>query len=106
MKIEIDTEFLITYPITTKELVFYGVLKELCKENEQCEYSNERLSALMNVSKTSITIWLKHLKEANLINIQFVYIGTTKGIEKRIITLSQTKTLSEYIDEIMAKKRG
>lgn len=67
--------------------LLYGEITALCNQEGYCWASNDYFSKLYGVSKTTISRWVKDLKDNNYINIQLVYKEGTKEIKYRYIQI-------------------
>lgn len=56
--------------LTPNAKLLYGEITALCNEKGYCWASNSYFSDLYNVSKVSISKWLKQLEEKNLVNVE------------------------------------
>lgn len=67
--------------------LLYGEITALCNQEGFCWASNDYFSKLYGVSKTTISRWIKDLKDNNYINIELVYKEGTKEIKYRYIQI-------------------
>lgn len=68
------------------ERIIYGTLLSFSKKWGYCTATNAQLADIYGVSKTSISTWLMELKEAGVINVEYIY-KNHKVIERRIYPL-------------------
>jgi len=74
--------------------LLYGEITALSNEKGYCWAQNTYFAELYEVSKETISRWIRELAEAGYIQTDFVYKKGTKAIEKRYIRIIQ-----EPIDE-------
>lgn len=67
--------------------LLYGEITALCSEKGYCWAGNLYFSELYNVSKETVSRWVKTLADRGYITIDFIYKNGTKQIESRIIKL-------------------
>lgn len=67
--------------------LLYGEINALCNEKGYCWASNSHFSNLYEVSKTSVSTWIKNLKVNKHIKIKFIYKKESKQVLERRITL-------------------
>lgn len=68
------------------ERIIYGTILSFSKKWGYCTATNAQLADIYGVSKTSISTWLMELKEAGVINVEYIY-KNHKVIERRIYPL-------------------
>lgn len=67
--------------------LLYGEITALTNKSGCCWASNNYFCELYKVSKSTISRWLKQLKDKGYINIKLFYKEDSKEIEKRIISI-------------------
>lgn len=67
--------------------LLYGEITALCNQEGYCWATNDYFSKLYNVSKTTISRWIKDLKDNGYISVEMVYKNGTKEIECRYIRI-------------------
>lgn len=73
--------------VTPNAKLLYGEITALCNERGYCWATNKYFADLYNVSKTSISKWIKSLEDNGYIESKIVYKEGTKEIENRYITI-------------------
>ena len=73
--------------LTPNAKLLYGEITALCNEKGYCWAGNDYFAVLYGVSKTSISKWVRALRDCGYINIQLEYAEGTKQILHRYITL-------------------
>lgn len=73
--------------LTPNAKLLYGEITALCNEKGYCWASNGYFSELYQVSKVSISNWIKQLAERGYIKTQVQYKEGTKEISNRYITI-------------------
>lgn len=81
--------------------LFYAELTALVNEKGYCWASNGYFAELYDVTKQTISTWVKLLKEKGYIRIQFEYYEGTKNIKRRLIFINDTfsNNFNEEIEE-------
>lgn len=72
--------------------LLYGEITALCNEKGFCWASNNYFAQLYEVSNTSISLWVKRLKDCGYINVHLFYKEGTKEILNRYISLIKEGT--------------
>ncbi|AXH73434.1 MAG: DnaD [Caudoviricetes sp.] len=88
------------------EKLLYSEISALSQANGVCWASNNYFSKLYEVDKSTVSRWIKNLKENNLISVKNIYKQGTKEIVKRelrIIVNSQ-KPIDENVNTLLTKK--
>ena len=67
------------------EKLLYGEITALSQKTGECWASNKYFSDLYGVKLNAIAVWIRHLKEKNYIEINYIREG--KEIKKRYIKL-------------------
>jgi uncharacterized phage protein (TIGR02220 family) len=65
--------------------IMYGLISGLTNEKGYCWASNKYFAEKMGVSKTAVSLWIKNLKEAGYITVEFEYKDESKEVEMRKI---------------------
>jgi DNA-binding transcriptional ArsR family regulator len=68
--------------ISSSAKLFYGELTALAKKNGYCYASNAYFSKLYEVSRTTISLWVKELKDNNFIKVEFERNGQEVKLRK------------------------
>lgn len=86
--------------------LFYAELTALVNEKGYCWASNGYFAELYDVTKQTISTWVKLLKEKGYIRIQFEYYEGTKSIKRRLIFINDTfsNNFNEEIEEKIEEK--
>lgn len=81
--------------------LFYAELTALVNEKGYCWASNGYFAELYDVTKQTISTWVKLLKEKGYIKIKFEYYEGTKNIKRRLIFINDTfaNNFNEEIEE-------
>lgn len=74
--------------ITPNAKLLYGEITALCNEKGYCWATNEYFAQLYNVSKVSISKWVKQLIDGGYIQSEIIYKEGTKEILNRYITIN------------------
>ena len=82
--------------------LFYAELTALVNEKGYCWASNGYFAELYDVTKQTISTWVKLLKEKGYIRIQFEYYEGTKNIKRRLIFINDTFS-NNFNEEIEGK---
>jgi DNA-binding transcriptional ArsR family regulator len=69
--------------------LLYGEITALCNEKGYCWANNDYFAQLYNVSKQTVSSWIKQLKDNGYINADLIYKDGTKEILYRCITISE-----------------
>ena len=67
--------------------LLYGEITALCNQEGYCWATNDYFSKLYSVSKTTISRWIKDLKDNGYISVEMVYKQGTKEIDYRYIRI-------------------
>ena len=67
--------------------LLYGEITALCNEKGFCWATNNYFAELYGVSKTTISRWLRDLKEKSYISIEMIYKEGSKEIDNRYIRI-------------------
>ena len=73
--------------ITPNAKLLYGEITALCNEKGYCWATNDYFANLYEVSKRSISLWIKELTDNNFVNSKLIYKENSKEIERRILTI-------------------
>lgn len=73
--------------ITPNAKLLYGEITCLCNKEGYCYATNDYFSKLYNVSKISISKWIKELKNNNFIETEIIYKECSKEILNRYIRI-------------------
>ena len=93
--------------LRANEKLLYGEISCLTKYTGECWATNKYFSNLYNVQPNAIATWIRHLKDKQYIEVEYIYKG--KEIEKRIIKLGgiqKDNTYSQKDIEGIHKKIG
>ena len=83
--------------LTDKAKLIYSEITSLANKTGECWVSNEYLMGLFDTSSRTINRIIKQLKEKKYIDVDYIYNGSSKEIEKRIIRiLSTDKNVTTY----------
>lgn len=63
----------------------YGLIASLSNATGYCWASNKYLADFFNVSKTAISLWVKYLRDAGYITVEFEYRDASKEVDMRKI---------------------
>lgn len=72
--------------------LLYGEITALCNKEGYCWAQNKYFSSLYSVTKTTISDWVKNLKDCGYIEVQINYREGSKEIVNRYIRLSEGAT--------------
>lgn len=72
--------------------LLYGEITALCNKEGYCWAQNKYFSDLYSVTKTTISDWVKNLKDCGYIEVQIIYREGSKEILNRYIRLSEEAT--------------
>ena len=75
--------------ISANAKLLYGEITALCNEKGYCWAKNEYFANLYQVSKQTISRWIRELKESNYINVQMVYKEGSSEIVNRYIQICE-----------------
>ena len=71
--------------LRANEKLLYGEITALSQKTGECWATNKYFSELYNVKLNAIATWIRHLKEKQYIDINYIYEG--KEIKKRYIKI-------------------
>ena len=74
--------------LTSNAKLLYGEITVLCNEQGYCTSSNEYFANLYEVSKNSISSWIRSLVDEGYITSQMIYKEGSKAIEYRCIRIT------------------
>lgn len=74
--------------------LMYGLISGLTNEKGYCWASNKYFAEKIGVSKTAVSLWIKNLKEAGYITVEFEYKGESKEVEMRKIWITKNELAS------------
>ena len=75
--------------LTANAKLLYGEITALCNERGYCWATNSYFADLYDVSKMTISKWIKSLVDCGYIKSEIIYKNDTKEIESRYITVVQ-----------------
>lgn len=67
--------------------LLYGEITALCNQEGYCWATNDYFSKLYGVSKTTISRWIRDLKNNNYISVELIYKKGSKEIDYRYIRI-------------------
>lgn len=67
--------------------LLYGEITALCNQEGYCWATNDYFSKLYGVSKTTISRWIRDLKDNGYISVELIYKNGTKEIDYRYIRI-------------------
>lgn len=73
--------------LTANAKLLYGEITALCNEKGYCWASNDYFSKLYNVSKKTISTWIRQLKDKNYIKVEMNYKEGSNEIVNRYIQI-------------------
>lgn len=82
--------------LTANAKLLYGEITALCNEKGYCWASNDYFASLYEVSKQSISHWIKQLCDYGYIKSDLIYRDGTKEIKARYLTLLLGGTVEKY----------
>jgi hypothetical protein len=82
--------------LTANAKLLYGEITALCNEKGYCWASNDYFASLYEVSKQSISHWIKQLCDYGYIKSELIYKQGSKEIEARYLTLLMGGTIENY----------
>ena len=89
--------------LTANAKLLYGEITALCNEQGYCWASNDYFASLYEVSKQSISHWIKQLCDFGYIKSDLIYEGGTKEIKARYLTLLLGGTVENYATPTVEK---
>lgn len=89
--------------LTANAKLLYGEITALCNEQGFCWASNDYFASLYEVSKQSISHWIKQLCDFGYIKSDLIYEGGTKEIKARYLTLLLGGTVENYATPTVEK---
>ena len=84
------------------EKLLYGEITALTNKNGECWASNRYFADLYKVHVNTVSLWIQHLKEKDLISTKIIYKEDNKTIDKRIIKIT-SKTIIKNNNEVSTK---
>ena len=82
------------------EKLLYGEITALSNKSGECYAGNNYFANLYEVTKETISRWIKHLKDLGYIDSKIIYKEDTKEIQKRVIIINGVpidKKINTYI---------
>lgn len=73
--------------LKANEKLLYSEITALSNKSGSCYASNKYFAELYNVSNTSISLWIKNLKDCKYITVQMIYKDGSKQVDKRHINI-------------------
>ena len=73
--------------LTPNAKLLYAEITSLCNMNGKCFATNDYFAKLYNVSKVSISKWIKQLVDFGYVSSEIIYKDGTKEILNRYITI-------------------
>ena len=89
--------------LTMGARLLYGEITALCNEKGYCWASNEYFSKLYNVSKKTISVWIKQLKDKKYISVAMNYKEGSNEIVNRYIHICKYP-IEENVNTPMEEK--
>lgn len=89
--------------ITPNAKLLYGEITCLCNKEGYCYATNDYFSKLYNVSKISISKWIKELKDNNFIKTEIIYKEGSKEILNRYIRIVKDPIKEKFNTPIKEK---
>ena len=89
--------------ITPNAKLLYGEITCLCNKEGYCYATNDYFSKLYNVSKISISKWIKELKNNNFIETEIIYKEGSKEILNRYIRILKDPIKEKFNTPIKEK---
>lgn len=89
--------------LTANAKLLYGEITALCNEQGYCWASNDYFASLYEVSKQSISHWIKQLCDYGYIKSSLIYAEGTKEIKARYLTLLLEGTIENYATPTVEK---
>lgn len=89
--------------ITPNAKLLYGEITCLCNKEGYCYATNDYFSKLYNVSKISISKWIKELKDNNFIETEIIYKEGSKEILNRYIRILKDPIKEKFNTPIKEK---
>lgn len=92
------------------EKLLYGEITSLTNKNNECWATNSYFAKLYQVTSSTISKWISHLREKGYIEVDIMYKDESKAIEKRVIKIIGMpidKKVNTYIpksQEVLIKK--
>ena len=83
--------------------LLYGEITCLCNKEGYCYATNDYFSKLYNVSKISISKWIKELKDNNFIETEIIYKEGSKEILNRYIRILKDPIKEKFNTPIKEK---
>lgn len=75
--------------ISANAKLLYGEITALCNEKGYCWAKNDYFAKLYNVSKQTISRWIRELKKNNYIDVQMIYKEGSNEIVNRYIQICE-----------------
>ena len=82
--------------------LLYGEITCLTNKHGYCFASNNYFAELYGVSKNTISLWVKDLKEKGFISIAMIY-GKNKQIKERQISIIKNRDIIKNVDKPITK---
>jgi len=89
--------------LTANAKLLYGEITALCNEQGFCWASNDYFASLYEVSKQSISHWIKQLCDYGYIKSTLIYKDGSKEIKARYLTLLLGGTIENYATPTVEK---
>lgn len=89
--------------LTANAKLLYGEITALCNEQGFCWASNDYFASLYEVSKQSISHWIKQLCDYGYIKSTLIYKEGSKEIKARYLTLLLGGTIENYATPTVEK---
>lgn len=89
--------------ITPNAKLLYGEITCLCNKEGYCYATNDYFSKLYNVSKISISKWIKELKDNHFIETEIIYKEGSKEILNRYIRIIKDPIKEKFNTPIKEK---
>ena len=89
--------------LSSSEKIFYAEITRLSNQEGYCWASNKHFSESHSVKRSTISHWIKNLKENNYIKVEHIREGQ-QIIQRRIYPITNKKFTLSYDDEGVVKK--
>ena len=92
--------------LKANEKILFAEITALSNANGYCNASNAYFSNLYNVSKETVSRWVRNLKKCGYLSVEVVYKPGTKEIASRRISLliNSSIPIDENINTLLTKK--